>query len=580
MKTRLRPFLPSELDFDRPGGIKHTEDERGTQWALLAGPGGTNVEEGMKTWVRDQLKASGDYSSSPPRIHFHFQEWKIPNQYNFHLVVYCSRRMREIISLIEAGDPGLFREKFRPDQHGSFNAAGLPCLYIAAQKGRVAIFEYLLFLETNLLNMKFGPESKTILHFTVQECQPDILTALLQRPRDLDRCAKDIFGRTPFHYTAEGPADSAELLYRALCPEEKSTMSACDLLQYMIQTLSTFNIQEVFKIVRLILRDKEFDWSPQEPSPYTTAIYAFQDWCTKIADLPQEEPNDILLLASFREPFIFRDANIKLARLMVESLVPVRSYDDHGSTAVLVCFQYAPQGILQAMLESLPQRHQRREFPICVSVNRDGDCGLTIAKRRSPDFLRIAEAWRDQDMKPEVLQHFIERKDYRPAAELYLHQRKFNEALECLDEIKQSDWTSYTRARAYLGLALSLDEEVDENASIFVSRFIPLANVEQSDWSLSKRTKICPGLAQCSLVHVDDNPSILRLKSHIALALEQPSAFIDLNWAAYSAESKQRLHAKAMLQKELCEQILKPTPLSADIVAMVVDVIVGTELEQ
>lgn len=31
IKTRLRLFLPSKLNFDRPEGFKYTEDKRGTQ---------------------------------------------------------------------------------------------------------------------------------------------------------------------------------------------------------------------------------------------------------------------------------------------------------------------------------------------------------------------------------------------------------------------------------------------------------------------------------------------------------------------------------------------------------------------
>ncbi|KAL9591343.1 MAG: hypothetical protein Q9179_007820 [Wetmoreana sp. 5 TL-2023] len=271
---------------------------------------------------------------------------------------------------------------------------------------------------------------------------------------------------------------------------------------------------EVSKIIRLILSDKEFDWNPQEPGPYNTIIREYQKCCTKREYLMQKmekvERRD-RFRSAIQECEKLRDAYIKIAGQLCESLVPFRSFDKHGSTAILVCFEHAPQEVLQAMLDSLPQRHQSGEFPICVSVDLDGDTGLTIASRRGSEFLKIAEAWRDHDLKPEVLQRFIERKDYRQAAELYYHQRNFENALEYLDKVEECVWSQ------------------------------------------------------------DDNSSILRLRSHIALARKQPSEFIDLNRAAFAAEFElQRIHEVGMLQKELCEGIWYRI-LPAEIITMVIE---------
>ncbi|KAL9591342.1 MAG: hypothetical protein Q9179_007819 [Wetmoreana sp. 5 TL-2023] len=164
-KTRLRPYLPPEFEFDQP----HFENERGTQWVLFAGCAGKEEEESIKSWMVKQLMLRGDYhDASNINIDNQFSEWRELNQYTFHLIVYCNPRMREMITLIEAGDLGSLDEKLLPDQPRDFNAAGLPCLYIAAQMGQLAIVERRLSLEPELLNEEFGPTSQTILHCAMQ----------------------------------------------------------------------------------------------------------------------------------------------------------------------------------------------------------------------------------------------------------------------------------------------------------------------------------------------------------------------------------------------------------------------------
>ena len=60
--------------------------------------------------------------------------------------------------------------------------------------------------------------------------------------------------------------------------------------------------------------------------------------------------------------------------------MPLRTFDDHGSTVILILFEYAALEVLEAVLESLPKRRQQHgEILICVLVDLYGDTGPSLA---------------------------------------------------------------------------------------------------------------------------------------------------------------------------------------------------------
>jgi len=135
-------------------------------------------------------------------------------------------------------------------------------------------------------------------------------------------------------------------------------------------------------------------------------------------------------------------------------LVPLRYYNHHGSTAILLLFEYTSLDVVEVVYNSLSERRkQRGETLICSSVDLDGDSAPDLAARRGPLFRNIAVRWRSDDLEPETLQGFIAQKDYRQAVELLFVQEKFEEALGYLggDKIERSDWTLCMTARAYIG---------------------------------------------------------------------------------------------------------------------------------
>ena len=298
--------------------------------------------------------------------------------------------------------------------------------------------------------------------------------------------------------------------------------------------LQSTTLERVLEIITLISGDYNFDWSAHSRCPYVTALDLFREMSRWLADssLAIATPR----ATAYRESL--RDASISMLHKLNDSLVPLRYYDDHGTTAILQLFQSAPLEIMQAILESLPKRRQKRgEVLICSSIDKDGDTGSHLALRRGPEFVNVAEVWREQDMHPEVLQHFIHHKDFRQAAELLLSQQRFEEALIYLGMTEENDWTRCMCAAAYLGL---------------------------QDYQRAQRA-ILAGRLTDGL-----SPSVLRLRSRIAMGMKRRSEFIGWNRAAYATEEQRgRDHEMAMAQKELCEEVLEPSALPAEIRNMI-----------
>lgn len=526
IQKRLRPYLPNELDFNCSQGTKYIEDEQGTQWSLFAGSGGSKMREYMWPLILEQLKAGDVHDIKNFEADF-VQEWEEPNQYIFHLVILCAPQMRDMIALIDIEDAETLNKRFPREQHQGLNAVGLPCVHIAANMGRLAIVKHLLSLNPDVLNQRFGAKAQTILHLAVKGNKMDVIEFLVQKIYGVDQSAKDVTGRTPFHYAMERIFSNAKLLYGAMSLKEKSTMKACDLLHETISSMTHADIGRVLEITTLILDEYSFNWNSQSLNPYLAALDHFNQMCSWLAHFSH---NETIPRYVFENRENLRDAAIKILHKLNDRLVPLRTFNDHGSTAILSLFEYAPLEFLQAVLESLPKRRQQHEeMLLCVSIDLDNDNGPSLAARREPDFTKIALAWRKMDRKPETLRHFIDKNDYRQAAELLLDQERFEEALNYLGKLEQNDWSQCMHARAHLGL-----EQYHK--------------------------------AQNHVKELGEKPGILRLRSHLASGLRRPSQFIDLNRAAYAKEDEWgRTHEKAILQRELCEEILKQIVLVPEI---------------
>ncbi len=217
--------------------------------------------------------------------------------------------------------------------------------------------------------------------------------------------------------------------------------------------------------------------------------------------------------------------------------MPLRHYNDYSSTAILLLFESAPVDVLETVYNALPKRRKQSERDkvlICSSIDLDGDSALDLAARRDSRFRDIAVRWRSDDLEPEILQEFIAQKDYRQVVELLFVQERFEKALEYLDgdKVERSDWTLCMTARAYFGL--------------------------QQYWR-----------AQISLDGALENPAILRLKARIAWKVGQKRQAIETNRAAYANQA--RSYQKALLQRELCENLLQSTILPTEIQDMIVE---------
>ena len=525
VQKQLRPFLPPHVDFDAAQLVSYMEEEQGTRWGLFAGPDSEDIRRSMRSLIKDWVRADSD---NPDGNASNFVEvWGDADQYIFHFAVLCSPQMRSMVAAMVSDSLETFREIFTLEPHHALNAAGQPCVHIAAAMGRLDIVKHLISLDPEVVNIKFGEKAETVLHCAVRSYRTDVTRFLVREVSGVDQSIKDIQDRTPFHLAVTMNHNDARLLYGAMSPKEKSAVNAGGLLHDEIANMTHADIQWTFEITELIIGDRDFDWSTQRRNPYFAALYKHLEMCDWLARFSSTEGIPGRVVANRAT---VRDASIRMLHKLNDSLVPMRYYNEHGSTVILSLVEHVPVEVFQAIFESLPERSQQNgEILICSSIDLDGDTALELAARRGPEFRRIAEAWRDHDLAPEVLQHFINHKDYRQAAEILFVQGRFKEALTYLSKVERSNWTMCLQARACLALRQYRN-------------------------------------AYCALDGADDNSSILRLKSCIASGLNQSVRAMELNRAAYVKEEEmERSYEKAVLQEELCEEALSASVLPPEL---------------
>ena len=288
------------------------------------------MREFMWPLILEQLKAGGVHDDTKYfEVNF-VREWEDPNQYIFHLVILCAPRMKDMIALINIGDAETLNQRFPQEQHEGFNAVDLSCVHIATDMSRLAIVKHLLSVNPGVLNQRFGAKAQTILHVAVEEDQMDVIKFLVQNMYGAYQSAKDITGRTPFHCAMERMSSNAKLLYETMSLEEKSTMKACDLLHRKISSMTHADVEQVLEITTLILGDYSFNWSTQSPSPYLAALDHFTDMCSWLAHFSQKETIPRSVSADRKN---LQDAAIRMLHKLYDSLVPLRNFNDHGSTA-------------------------------------------------------------------------------------------------------------------------------------------------------------------------------------------------------------------------------------------------------
>ena len=525
IQKQLRPFFPPHADFDAAQLVSCMEEEQGTRWGLFAGPDSRDIRRSMRSLIDDWLWAGSD---NPDDDASNFVEvWGDTYQYIFHFAVLCSPQMKSMVAAMDSDNLETFKELFTLEPHHTLNAAGQPCVHIAAAMGRLEIVKHIISLDPQVINMRFGGKAETVLHCAVDSYRTDVIRFLVREASGVDQSVKDIRDRSAFHLAITRDHDDARLLYGAMSPREKGAINASGLLHDAIAYMTHADIQWAFEITDLIIRDRDFDWSTQSRNPYLAALYKYLDNCEWIARFSSTEgiPGHVIA-----DRVTMRDASIRMLHKLNDGLVPMRYYNGHGSTVILSLVEHVPLEVFRAIFESLPKRSQQNgEILICSSVDLDGDTALELAARRGPEFRKIAEAWRDHDQRPEVLQHFVDHNDYRQAAEIVFVQGRLKEALTYLSKVERSNWTMCLQARASLALR----------------------QYRKAYWAL---------------YGADDSSSILRLKSCIASGLNRSARAIELNRAAYAKEEEmERSYEKAVLQKELCEEVLRSSILPPEL---------------
>lgn len=253
-------------------------------------------------------------------------------------------------------------------------------MHIAAYMGRLDIVKHVLLQDSGSINQGFGAHKDTILHSAVRGNHTDVITYLVQENPCVEQSVTDIFGLTPLQCAIKEDLDTANMLYVALCPKHKSAMSAYDLLCDLITSINHRSMDQLFDIAAKMLVDRHLDWSRPNRSPYLAALTLYTQMCNWLEILPQRGniPSDAI--ARHEKG---RDTAIKLLHNLNNNFVPLRHYDDHGSTAILLLFESAPVDVLEAVYNALPERRkqpERGEVLTCSSVDIDGDSALVVGR--------------------------------------------------------------------------------------------------------------------------------------------------------------------------------------------------------
>lgn len=505
-KNKMQKHL---LDYVTPN-VTQTEIEQGTQWTLFAG-------------AVDLLYTQIEKWSSPcpccrQQIRNQRALWKSDIHYVFYLAIRCNPRMQQLIERIRTFDD---TESCTDAQEWQtlLNAAGEPCIHIAARVGKLEVIKRLLLQNPKLLNAKVGAQAHTLLHAVVGPQSSQIVEFLMSKDRKpkVDVDATNIHGDTPLEWAVSNNLSTANTIYNLLTPQDRSNLNPYDLLSNIFEN-PTYDADHKLVMAELIMRDLTFDPINACTSPYNAVVDCYlqetqnrkEDRCEKEkdrkADKDCEEEKDAATLWNW-----LNDHNVSL-----------RYFDYHGTTPIAHAVENAPPEFLKTLADSL----QRREkgFLNLSTMDSDGDTPRDLAIRRGdPSIIQIVEEGIKPQKQIEALNHFNSQEDYRSAVGLYFALRNFNGCLECLDLLEESTWRQCMKARTYL----SLGECKNARDSL-------------------------AGIEECNVV--------LRLKSSIFLADGDYKSAFQANRAAYEEES--RPVERVALQRQQCLIILSASPLA------------------
>ena len=119
-----------------------------------------------------------------------------------------------------------FKELFTHEPYHTLNAAGQPCVHVAAAIGRLEIVKHLISLAPEFANMKFCEKAETFLHCAVDSYRTVVIIFLVREASGIDQSVKDIQDRSPFHLAITRNHDDARLLHGAMSPKEKGAINA------------------------------------------------------------------------------------------------------------------------------------------------------------------------------------------------------------------------------------------------------------------------------------------------------------------------------------------------------------------
>lgn len=507
MQKHLLSYVTSNIDFSFDKLVTHTEIEQGTQWTLFAG-----TVDLLYTQIE---KWSLSCPCCIPQIRNQRALWKSDIHYVFHLAVRCDPRMQQLIERISIFDN---TESCTDAQEWQtlLNAAGEPCIHIAARLGKLEVIKRLLLQNPKLLNAKVGARAHTLLH-AVGPRSSRIVGFLMSKDRmpKVDVNATNIHGDTPLEWALSNNLSTANTIYNLLTPQDRSNLNPYDLLSIIFEN-PTYDADHKSEMAEPIMRDLTLDPINACKSPYNAVVN-----CYLQEKKDREEDEDFKEEKDSEDCEEEQDA-AKLWKLLNDNDVPLRYFDEHGTTPIAYAVEYAPRECVEMLAGS---SHMRRDFLNWSTTDSDGDTPHDLAMRRgNTSILQIVEKEIKPEKLREALNHFNSQTDYRSAVGLHFALKDFIGCLKCLDQLEVSTWRQCMKARTYLNLGKYRD-------------------------------------AQDSLAGIEECSVVLRLKSSIFLADRDLKSAFKTNRVAYGEES--RFVERVALQRELCMIVLLASPLAA-----------------
>lgn len=509
MQKHLPSYVTSNIDFSFDKLVTHTEIEQGTQWTLFAG-----TVDLLNTEIE---KWSSSCSCCIQQIRNQRAWWKPDIYYVFHLAIRCNPQMQQLIERIHILDTESRTDA--QEWQTLLNAAGEPCIHIAARLGKLEVIKRLLLQNPELLNAKVGAQAHTLLH-VVGLRSSHIVEFLMSEDRmpRFDVNATNIHGDTPLEWALSHNFSTANTIYNLLTPQDRSNLNPYDLLSIIFEN-PTYDADRKSKMAESIMRDLTLDPINARKSPYNAILD-----CYLLEKKDREEDEEFKEEKDSEEDKDCEEEQdaAKLWKLLILNNVSLQYSDDHGTTPIAHAVANAPPEFVMMLAGS---SHIGREVLDWWAMDSDGDTPHGLAMRRgNTSIIQIVEKEIQPEKQKKALNHFNSQKDYRSAVGLHFALKDFIGCLKCLDQLEVSTWRQCMKARTYLHLGKYRD-------------------------------------AQDSLAGIEECSVVLRLKSSIFLADKALKSAFKTNRVAYGEES--RFAERVALQRGLCMIVLLASPLAA-----------------